>query len=172
MPVASSGQGTRYPAPGHYRRGFRAQWSGWRSLASVRGDVGDFHNGHVMADELDFLPLARAAALAYARVFPGESAREMKTLDVLALVLSTLMPLYQRESEKEAPREIEKATLAAGRFTRGATRLELAGRPPLRFLVVARRDLSGALEALAKDAAAIYRISALTRARLQARVGG
>jgi len=121
-----------------------------------------------MADELDFIPLARAAALAYARVFPGESAREMKTLDVLALVLSTLMPLYQRESEKEAPREIEKATLVAGRFTRGATRLERAGRPPLRFLVVARRDLSAALEALAKDAATIYRISALTRPRPRA----
>lgn len=118
-----------------------------------------------MADELDFIPLARAAALAYARVFPGESAREMKTLDALAVVLSTLVPLYQRESEKEAPRALDKATIAAGRFTRGATRLELAGRPPLRFLVVARRDLSAALEALAKDAAAIYRIAALTRPR-------
>ena len=52
-----------------------------------------------------------------------------------------------------------------GRFTRGATRLEFASRPTLRFLVVARRDLSGALEALAKDAGAIYRISALTRPR-------
>ena len=37
-------------------------------------------------------------------------------LDVLALVLSTLVPLYQRESEKEAPRALDKATIAAGRF--------------------------------------------------------
>jgi len=81
-----------------------------------------------MADELDFIPLARAAALAYARVFPGESARDMKTLDVLALVLSTLLPLYQRESEKEAPRPLDKAALEEGRFTRGATRL--ATSPP------------------------------------------
>jgi hypothetical protein len=118
-----------------------------------------------MGDELDFIPLARAAALAYTRVFPGGTVREMKTLDVLALVLSTMLPLYQRESEKEAPRLLDKATIGAGRFTRGATRLELAGRPPIRFLVVARRDLSAALEALAKDAAAICRISALSRPR-------
>ncbi|MEA3192679.1 MAG: hypothetical protein QOD26_1012 [Betaproteobacteria bacterium] len=120
-----------------------------------------------MADEIDFIPLARAASLAHARVFPGESVRDMKTLDLLALVLSTLVPLYQRESEKEAPRTLDKAALAEGRFTRGATRLERAGRPPLRFLVVARRDLASAIEALAKDAAAISRISGLSRPRPQ-----
>jgi hypothetical protein len=120
-----------------------------------------------MAEQLDFMPLARAATLAHNRVFPGESVRDMKTLDLLALTLSTLVPLYQRESEKEAPRLLDKADIAAGRFTRGATRLERAGRPPLRFLVVARRDLSAALEALAKDAAAIYRISTLIRPRPQ-----
>ena len=102
-----------------------------------------------MGDELDFIPLARAAALAYTRVFPGESVRDMKTLDLLALALSTLVTLYQREGEKEAPRALGKADVAAGRFTRGATRLEVPGRPPLRFLMVARRDLPAALEAIA-----------------------
>ena len=120
-----------------------------------------------MAEEFEFIPLARAASLAHARVFPGQSVRDMKTLDLLAVVLSTLVPLYQRENEKDAPRMLDKAVLAEGRFTRGATRLERAGRPPLRFLVVARRDLSSALEALAKDAEAISRISALTRPRPQ-----
>ena len=118
-----------------------------------------------MAEPLEFIPLARAATLAHNRVFPGESVRDMKTLDLLALTLSTLVPLYQCENEKEAPRALDKADVAAGRFTRGATRLERSGRPPLRFLVVARRDLSAALEALAKDATAIYRISALIRPR-------
>jgi len=116
-----------------------------------------------MADELDLIPLARAAALAHNRVFPGESVRDTKTLDLLALTLSTLLPLYQREGEKDIPRAVDKATIAAGRFTRGATRLEFTSRPPLRFLMVSRRDLSPALEALAKDAAAISRISALSR---------
>lgn len=101
-----------------------------------------------MADELDFIPLPRAAALAHNRVFPGESVRDMKTLDLLALALSTLVPLYQRENEKEAPRRVDAAQIAAGRFTRGATRLELPNRPPLRFLMVAKRDLPVALEAI------------------------
>ena len=112
-----------------------------------------------MADELDLIPLARAASLAHNRVFPGQSVRDMKTLDLLALALSTLVPLYQREGEKDVPRRLEKADIAAGRFTRGATRLEIAGRAPLRFLMVSRRDLSGALDAVAKDPA-ICRISA------------
>jgi hypothetical protein len=112
-----------------------------------------------MADELDLIPLPRAASLAHNRVFPGQSVRDMKMLDLLALALSTLVPLYQREGEKDVPRLVGKADIAAGRFTRGATRLEIAGRAPLRFLMVSRRDLSGALETIAKDPA-ICRISA------------
>ena len=104
-----------------------------------------------MADELDFIPLARAAALAYARVYPGESVRDMKTLDLLALALSTLLPLYQRENEKDAPRRLDTSEVAAGRFTRGATRLELPNRPPLRFLLVQRSALYPAIEAMMKD---------------------
>jgi hypothetical protein len=103
-----------------------------------------------MAEQLDFIPLARAASLAHNRVYPGEPVRDMKRLDLLAVRLSALLPLYQRESEKESPRLLDTATVAAGRFTRGATRLEFAGRPPVRFLVVARRDLSDALAAIAQ----------------------
>ena len=118
-----------------------------------------------MAEELDLIPLARAAALAHNRVFPGESVRDMKTLDLLALALSELVPLYQREGEKDAPRLLDKTEIVAGRFTRGATRLERPTQPPLRFLMVSRRDLSVALKALAEDEAAISRISALTHPR-------
>lgn len=99
-------------------------------------------------DELDLIPLARAAALAHNRVFPGESVRDMKTLDLLALALSTLLPLYQRESDKDMPRQLDAAEVAVGRFTRGATRMELPNRQPLRFLMVARRDLPAALQAM------------------------
>src|SRR5262245_58673599 len=102
-----------------------------------------------MADELDLIPHARAAALAHNRMYHGETVRDMKTLDLLALALSTLLPLYQREGEKDVPRLLDPAEIAAGRFTRGATRLELPNRPPLRFLMVARRDLPAALEAMA-----------------------
>jgi hypothetical protein len=53
-----------------------------------------------MADELDLIPLPRAASLAHNRVFPGQSVRDMKMLDLLALALSTLVPLYQREGRR------------------------------------------------------------------------
>lgn len=108
-------------------------------------------------DELDLMPLARAAALAHNRVFPGESVRDMKTLDLLALALSTLVTLYQREGEKDVPRALDKTEIEAGRFTRGATRLERPNRPPLRFLMVSRGDLPRAFEALINDSG-IHRI--------------
>src|SRR5206468_3213264 len=44
----------------------------------------------------DFIPLARAAALAHERLFPEQPSKDYKTLDVIALALSALMPLYQR----------------------------------------------------------------------------
>src|SRR5919204_5146358 len=98
----------------------------------------------------DYIPLARAALLAHDRLFPDQAEKDAKTLDVIALALSTLIPLYQRD-ESGALRPITDSELAAGRFTRGAARLELAGQPPLRFLAVSRSALHGALEKLAKD---------------------
>jgi hypothetical protein len=59
--------------------------------------------------------------------------------------------LYHQESEKGALRPVEKAELARGRFTRGATRLEFGDRPPLRFLLVPRRELTPAIDSIAKD---------------------
>ncbi|HYR35973.1 MAG TPA: hypothetical protein VEQ87_16900, partial [Burkholderiales bacterium] len=73
---------------------------------------------------MDFIPLARAAALAHERLFPEQPSKDFKTLDVIALALSSLMPLYQRDMESGALRAVEEAELAAGRFTRGATTLE------------------------------------------------
>jgi hypothetical protein len=90
------------------------------------------------AEAAEFMPLARAAALAHDRLFPGQRVKDAKTLDLIALALSTVVPLYQRD-------------IASGRFTRGATRLEFAARPTLRFLVVSRRELYPAIETLAKD---------------------
>ena len=42
---------------------------------------------------MDYLPLARAAALAYDRLFPEQSAKDSKTLDMIALALSSVMTL-------------------------------------------------------------------------------
>ena len=110
----------------------------------------------------DYLPLPRAAALAHERLFPG-TAKEAKTLDVLALALSALVPLYQRDMETGELRPLSGEEVQAGRFTRGATRLEITGREPLRFLVVPREGVEGALQKLASDAVLAARVSLTLR---------
>ena len=103
------------------------------------------------AEAGEYLPLARAAVLAHDRFFPGQSVKDAKTLDLCALVLSTVVPLYQRDMKTGALHALAQDDIGAGRFTRGATRLEFADRPTLRFLVVARRELYPAIETVAKD---------------------
>src|SRR5581483_3245719 len=92
----------------------------------------------------DFIPLARAAALIHERLFPGHGSKESKTLDMIAVALSALMPLYRRDMESGALHAVAASEVAAGRFTRGATTLELPHRPPLRYLVVSRDALAQA----------------------------
>lgn len=107
----------------------------------------------------EFIPLARAAAIVHDRLFPGHPAKDSKTLDLIALALSELLPMYQRDMGTGALRALTQAEVAAGRFTRGATTLEIAGRPALRYLVVAREQALGAAETLARDPAKAARVS-------------
>ena len=100
---------------------------------------------------MDFIPLARAAALAHARLFSEQPARDAKRLDLLALALSSKLALYQRDMESGGLRRLTDAEIQGGRFTRGATTLEYPNRAPLRFLVVSRGDLDAALEQLKDD---------------------
>jgi len=109
----------------------------------------------------EYIPLARAAALVHARLFPQEGVKDVKTLDLLGLAISALIPLYQRDMKSGMVSVLEAADIARGRFTRGASRLELAGRPPLRFLLVSRRELYPAIERVAADS----RLRALLPAR-------
>ena len=99
----------------------------------------------------DFIPLARAAALVHERLFPGHGVKEAKTLDVIALALSALVPLYQGNVETGALTALAPEEIARGRFTRGAARLEFANRQALRFLLVSRPELSRAIETLVND---------------------
>jgi len=57
----------------------------------------------------DYLPLARAAGLAHERLYPEQTHKETKTLDVLALALSALLPLYQRDMQSGAVRRERRA---------------------------------------------------------------
>ena len=104
------------------------------------------------AEAAEYLPLARAAALVHSRLFPQESAKDVKTLDLLGLAISALIPLYQRDMKSGAVRALEGADIARGRFTRGASRLEIGGQAPLRFLLVSCRELYPAIERIANDA--------------------
>jgi hypothetical protein len=99
----------------------------------------------------EFIPLARAAALVHDRLFPGHGVKDAKTLDVIALALSALIPLYQGDMEKGALMALEAGEIARGRFTRGATRLEFPNREPLRSMMVSRRELYPAIETIMKD---------------------
>lgn len=113
----------------------------------------------------DFIPLGRAAILAHDRVLPGHEVKDAKTLDLLALALSTLMTIYQRDAKSDAVERLGAAQIAAGRFTRGATRLEFRDRPPLGSLMVARAELARALETLARDAGIAARLGAISSRR-------
>lgn len=113
----------------------------------------------------DLLPLGRAAMLAHDRVLPGQEVKDAKTLDLIALALSTLIALYQRDGKSDAVEQLGAATLAAGRFTRAATRLEFRDRPPIGSLMVSRAELARALEALARDPAIAARLGAISSRR-------
>lgn len=113
----------------------------------------------------EHLPLARAAILAHDRIFPGHEVKDAKMLDLLALALSTLMPIYRRDEKSDALERLGEATLAAGRFARGATRLEFRDRPPLGSLMVSRGDLAGALATLARDPGIAARLGAISSRR-------
>ena len=110
----------------------------------------------------DFVPLARAAVLAHGELFPDHAVMESKALDIIALALSALLALYQRDAESGRLRPLSEDEVAAGRFTRGATTLEFANRPPLGSLVVSLKELRAAIETLREDALIAGRLS-LTR---------
>jgi hypothetical protein len=103
------------------------------------------------AEAAEYLPLPRAAALVYARLFPQDRVKDVKTLDLLGVAISARVSLYQRDMKSSAVRALKADEIAHGRFARGASRLELPDRPPLTFLLVARAEFYSALEAVVRD---------------------
>lgn len=111
----------------------------------------------------EFVPLARAAALVHHQLFPDQPVKESKALDVIALALSALIPLYQRDMESGSLRALGEPEVATGRFTRGATTLEFPNRPPLRFLVVSREQLYAAIQTMRDDSLVAARVGLTLR---------
>lgn len=120
---------------------------------------------HVVAESAapEFLPLARAAALAHDQLFPDQPVKDSKALDIIALALSALVPLFQRDVEDGSLRALSESEMTTGRFTRGATTLEFPNRPPLRSLVVSRVQLFEAIDRLREDTAVTGRLSLTSR---------
>lgn len=112
----------------------------------------------------EYLPLARAAVLVHEQLFPDQP-KESKALDIIALALSVLVPLYQRDADSGSLRALSESEMTSGRFTRGATTLEFPNRAPLRFLVVAREPLYKAIETMREDAIIAGRVSLTWRQR-------
>jgi hypothetical protein len=112
---------------------------------------------------MEYMPLARAAALVHERVFPEERLKETKTLDLLALALSSVTTLYQRDEASGEIRPLSAEEVADGYFTRGATRLEFQDRPTLRFLLVRREAVDGAIKKLVDDPLVAGRVSLTLR---------
>jgi hypothetical protein len=111
----------------------------------------------------DLIPLARAAAVTHDELFPDQQPKESKALDIIALALSALIPLYQRDEGTGAVRALGESEVSTGRFTRGATTLEFANRPPLRSLVVSRDQVRAAIEAMREDTLIAGRVSLARR---------
>jgi hypothetical protein len=112
---------------------------------------------------MEYIPLARAAVLVHERLFPEEKLKETKTLDLLALALSTVTTLYQRDETTGEIRPLPAEEIADGIFTRGATRLEFPDRPTLRFIIVRRDAVDGAIKALVDDPITAGRVSLTLR---------
>src|SRR2546426_10744485 len=93
----------------------------------------------------DFIPLARAAALAHERLFPEQPSKDYKTLDVIALALSALMPLYQRDMESGALRALAEGEITAGNFTATEAHGVVPHPQPLHVLVGLRALPPGAV---------------------------
>jgi hypothetical protein len=119
-----------------------------------------------MVERHDFIPLARGASLAHDQLFPDQDLKESKALDIIALALSVLIPLYHRDPESDSLRALTESELASGRFTRGATTLEFATRAPLRSLDVSREQLHAAIGRRREDALSAGRVS-LTRRQMK-----
>jgi hypothetical protein len=66
------------------------------------------------ATRTPYISMWRAAAVAFERLFPEQPEKDARLLDVIALALSALMPIYKREMQSGALRELTEAEVIAG----------------------------------------------------------
>ena len=78
-----------------------------------------------------FLALSKAVARAHSRLFPDEPYKDHRTLAVIALALTDLVPMYWRDARTGERHQLTEPELCAAQFTKCA--LELISVPKRRF---------------------------------------
>jgi len=78
-----------------------------------------------------FLALSKAVARAHSRLFPDEPYKDPSTLQVIALALTDLIPMYWRDARTGEQHQLTEIELAAAQFTRQV--MELLSVPKVRF---------------------------------------
>ena len=84
-----------------------------------------------MLQDSEFLVLSKAVLRAHSRLFPDESYKELRTLQVIALALTELLPMYWRDPTTGERHQLTEVELAAAQFTRSM--MELISVPKRRF---------------------------------------
>jgi hypothetical protein len=78
-----------------------------------------------------FIVLSKAVRRAHSRLFPEESYKDPRTLQVIALALSDMLPLYWRDARTGERHELTAPELAAAQFTPAV--MEILSVPKRRF---------------------------------------
>lgn len=81
--------------------------------------------------DTSFVVLSKAVVLAHSRLFPDEPYKDPRTLQVIALALTELMPMYWRDARTGERHQLTEIELAATQFTR--TMMELVSVPKVRL---------------------------------------
>ena len=82
--------------------------------------------------------LSKAVARAHSRLFPEEPYKDPRTLQIIALALTELLPMYWRDARSGERHELTEPELSASTFTPAA----------MDVLTVPRRRFEAALETL------------------------
>jgi hypothetical protein len=79
----------------------------------------------------NFIALSNAVTRAHKRLFPDEPHDDLRTLQVIALALTDLVPLYWRDARTGERHQLTEPELAAAQFTRAV--MEVLSVPKIRF---------------------------------------
>jgi len=92
---------------------------------------------HIVLDgrqDSNFIALSKAVARAHSRLFPDEPYKDPRTLAVIALALTGLIPMYWCDARTGERHQLTEPELAAAQFTKAV--MELLSVPKRRFEAV------------------------------------